>query len=211
MDFFVDANILSGLLNVKSDLAARVEYCAEKVIFADMNNKKQGMDNFLELVRWRYSVRRYSSQPVEQEKLDYVLECARLAPSAVNFQPWRFVVVKSAERRAALCSCYKREWLAEAPLYIVVCADRTQSWKRGCDGHDHADIDAAIAAEHICLAAADCGLGTCWVCNFDVEKCTEALGLGEGICPVAIVPVGYAADSPTDKKRKPLSEVAYEL
>lgn len=169
------------------------------------------MGNFLELVRKRYSVRQYSQQPVEREKLDYILECARLAPSAVNFQPWRFVVVDSAERKAGLCACYKREWLAEAPMYIVVCADRSQSWKRGCDGHDHADIDAAIAAEHICLAAADCGLGSCWVCNFDVARCTELLGLDKDVYPVVIIPVGYAVGAPTDKKRKPLSETVIEM
>ena len=133
--------------------------------------------NFLDLVKARYSVRSYRPQAVEREKVEYLLECARLAPSAVNFQPWRFFVVASDACREALRRCYHREWFAEAPLCIAVCVDESVSWKRKSDGHDHADIDAAIAAEHICLAAAEQGLGSCWVCNFDVPLCREALEL----------------------------------
>lgn len=115
--------------------------------------------NFLDLVKARYSVRSYRPQAVEREKVEYLLECARLAPSAVNFQPWRFFVVASDACREALRRCYHREWFAEAPLCIAVCVDESVSWKRKSDGHDHADIDAAIAAEHICLAAAEQGIG----------------------------------------------------
>ena len=163
--------------------------------------------NFLDLVNKRYSVRSYFPQPVEREKLDRILECARLAPSAVNFQPWRFYVIESEAAKAVLRPCYHREWFAEAPLYIVVCADEAASWKRSSDGHDHADIDAAIAAEHICLAATEQGLGCCWVCNFDVPACREALQLPDNLRPVVLLPIGYAADKPTQKKRKPLSEI----
>ncbi len=165
------------------------------------------MKNFLELVKARYSVRSYSDRKVEPEKVEYLLECARLAPSAVNFQPWRFLVVESDEMRARLQECYVREWFREAPLYIVVCADKAQSWKRKLDGHDHADIDAAIATEHICLAAAEQGLGSCWVCNFDVDLCSEILDLEGELYPVAIVPIGYSADEPTTKKRKMPDEI----
>lgn len=139
--------------------------------------------NFLDLVKARYSVRSYRPQAVEREKVEYLLECARLAPSAVNFQPWRFFVVASDARREALRRCYHREWFAEAPLCIAVCVDESVSWKRKSDGHDHADIDAAIAAEHICLAAAEQGLGSCWVCNFDVPLCREALELPATLRP----------------------------
>ena len=120
--------------------------------------------NFLELTKRRCSVRKYASRPVETEKLDYILEAARMAPSAVNYQPWCFLVVKSDKGREKIQSCYPREWFKQAPCYIVVCGDHAQSWKRA-DGKDHMDIDAAIAAEHICLAAAEQGLGSCWVCN----------------------------------------------
>ena len=91
--------------------------------------------NFLDLVKARYSVRSYRPQAVEREKVEYLLECARLAPSAVNFQPWRFFVVASDARREALRRCYHREWFAEAPLCIAVCVDESVSWKRKSDGH----------------------------------------------------------------------------
>ena len=166
------------------------------------------MKNFLELVTERYSARSYSDRKVEQEKIDYILECARLAPSAVNFQPWKFIIVESEEKRTALHACYAQEWFQQAPLYIVVCGDRSQSWTRKRDGHDHADIDAAIATEHICLAATEVGLGSCWVCNFRPQVVNEVLGIdGETVYPVAIVPLGYATDTPTPKKRKPLEEI----
>lgn len=163
--------------------------------------------DFRALAEARYSVRKYADRAVEPEKLNAVLECARLAPSAVNFQPWRLVVVRDRALRQALHGCYDREWFATAPLYIVVCADEARSWKRRYDGKDHADIDAAIAAEHLCLAAAAEGLGSCWVCAFDPERCAEALELPAMVHPVAIVPIGYPADEPAPKKRRPLDEL----
>ena len=169
------------------------------------------MKSFLELVEARYSSRAYSDRKVEPEKIEYLLECARLAPSAVNFQPWHFIVVESEEMCARLSECYKREWLREAPLYIVICGNKAQSWKRRADGHDHADIDAAIATEHICLAATEQGLGSCWVCNFDVDRCSEILGIEGDLYPVAILPIGYATDEPTEKKRKSLEEIVSRM
>ena len=163
--------------------------------------------DFLDLVKARYSVRSYRTQAVEREKLEYVLECARLAPSAVNFQPWRFLVVADDAQKEALRKCYAREWFAQAPLYIVVCADVSASWKRKSDGRDHADIDAAIAAEHIALAAAEQGLGSCWVCNFDVALCREVLQLPGTQRPVVLIPSGYPADVPAQKRRKALDEI----
>ena len=121
------------------------------------------------------------------------------------------MVVESAEKRARLQECYLREWFREAPLYVVVCADKAQSWKRKLDGHDHADIDAAIATEHICLAATELGLGSCWVCNFDADLCSEVLDLEGELYPVAIVPIGYPTDEPTSKKRKPIEDVVSKV
>ena len=117
--------------------------------------------DLLDLAKKRCSVRQYAATPVEKEKLDYILEVARLAPSAVNFQPWQFLVVSTKENLEKVQSCYEREWLKTAPLCIIACEDHAASWKRGSDGKDHADIDIAIAVEHICLAAAEQGLGTC--------------------------------------------------
>ena len=166
----------------------------------------------LDLVKARYSVRKYLPNPVEKSKLDYIMECVRLAPSAVNFQPWRFAVVTEAGKIAGIKAAYPREWMASVPCIIVACADHSVSWHRPSDGKDHADIDAAIAVEHLCLAAAEVGLGTCWVCNFNVPLCREALGLPDNLEPVALVPVGYAAESVIpEKKRKPMDEILLKI
>lgn len=164
--------------------------------------------NFLELVKARKSERDYTSQEVEQSKLDYILECARLAPSAVNFQPWHFLIVKSEEAKDKIKECYNREWIKTAPMYIVVCGDTSQSWKRKSDGKDHCDIDIAITTQHICLAAAEQGLGTCWVCNFDVELCRKQFNLPTNLYPAVIIPIGYTADKETKvTSRKELDDI----
>lgn len=153
-------------------------------------------------------MRKYLSDDVEPSKLTYILECARLAPSAVNFQPWRFVVVAEKENLSAIKQTYPREWMTDVPCVIVACVDHRESWHRPSDGKDHADIDVAIAVEHLCLAAAEVGLGTCWVCNFDVLRCREVLNLPLEVEPVALIPIGYAASSVIpEKKRKSLEEI----
>lgn len=168
--------------------------------------------DFLELARKRFSARSYRPDKVEKEKTDYILECARVAPSAVNRQPWRFLVVESDEKRSLVQECYSHDWLKEAPLYIVVCADYPAAWTRKYDGKNHADIDAAIAVEHICLAAAEVGLGSCWVCNFDVGKLKASLLLPPETGPVAIIPIGYASAEPEQPSaRKPLDEIVTYL
>lgn len=149
--------------------------------------------NLLEIIKTRKSVRKYLPQAVEQDKLDYIMECARLAPSAVNYQPWHFYIVQSSEAQKNLFECYHNQWFStcHAPLFMVACGDKNASWKRGYDSKDHMDIDVAIAFEHICLAATEQGLGTCWVCNFDPAKVSEFLQLPEHMIPVAITPIGY--------------------
>ena len=137
------------------------------------------------------------------------MECVRLAPSAVNLQPWRFRIVTDQETIAKLQSCYKRDWLSTAPCIIVACANHEESWHRRADNKDHADIDLAIAVEHICLAATEQGLATCWVCNFDAAKCREQLALPENLEPIALVPLGYAEDEMGEKKRKSLEEIMF--
>ncbi|MBB4037381.1 nitroreductase [Dysgonomonas hofstadii] len=164
-----------------------------------------------ELIENRYSVRAYLSQIVEDEKIEYILECARLAPSACNLQPWKFYVIADGDMQQKVHKAYDRDWFKTAPIQIIVCEDTSASWKRkNYDNKDHADIDAAIAAEHICLAAAEIGLGTCWICNFNPQILREALSLPSHIEPVAIFPIGYTdeeSSKPTEKKRKPLSDI----
>ena len=163
---------------------------------------------FKKLSEQRYSVRSYSGEPVTEEQLQYILECARLAPSAVNLQPWKFYVMTSQEDRALLQQCYKRDWLSQAPMYILLTVQHDVEWVRS-DGKRHGDIDVAIAAEHICLAAAEQGLGSCWVCNFNAQLCHQLMELPETEEPVVLIPIGKTAEGlqPTEKKRKEMAEI----
>lgn len=162
---------------------------------------------FKELCEARYSCRAYKQEAVPQEKLDYVLECARLAPSACNKQPWRLRYVTSADGLAAIGRCYNREWLKTTPAVIVVSAMKDEAWSRPADGKCHSDVDASIIAEHICLAAAEQGLGTCWICNFDATLCHDMMDMATAEEPVALIPIGTPADSAPTKKRKAIEEI----
>lgn len=162
--------------------------------------------NFLELTQKRYSCRNYQERPVERELLDYIFECVRMAPSAVNLQPWKFRLVESPEQRAKLQQCYHRDWFNSAPAYVIVTILHDQEWVRR-DGKRHGDIDIAIAVEHLCLAATEQGLATCWVCNFDAALCSELFNLPENEEPAVLIPIGYAADEISEKKRKGLDEI----
>lgn len=163
---------------------------------------------FRDLAEARFSLRNYDSRPVEQEKIDRLLECVRLAPSAVNFQPCVFYVVTDQVLLAQLQDCYNRDWFKTAPMCIVACGNHQQAWHRKLDGKDHTDIDVAIAVDHLTLAAVDMGLGSCWICNYDAQKCAQVLDLLEGVEPIAMVPIGYAAtDERPLKKRKSHDEL----
>ena len=168
--------------------------------------------NMLELSRQRFSARKFTDQKVSSSDLDYLLECARLAPSAVNRQPWRFVVVESEEAKARLRQVYNREWFATAPLYIVCHAHTGRCWTRAADQKAHGDIDVAIAAEHICLAATERGLGSCWVCNYNPDLMRSLFPLPDHEA-VVILPVGHIApDCPQKAKdRLPLAELTDRL
>ena len=162
--------------------------------------------NFLELVKNRYSCRNYQSKAVEQEKIDYIMECVRLAPSACNKQPWKFRIITGEEDRKKACQCYNREWFAAAPVVFIASILHDEEWVRGDNKH-HGDIDIAIAVEHLCLAATEQGLGTCWVCNFDAGLCKDLFGLGKNEEAAVLVPLGYPADESKEKKRKPIDEI----
>ena len=138
--------------------------------------------NFLELVKNRYSCRAYKSLSVEREKLDYILECVRLAPSAVNKQPWRFHIVSKEEDKALLQQCYNRDWFKTAPMYVIASILHDEEWVRS-DG------------------------ATCWVCNFDAALCKQLFGLPANEEPAVVIPLGYADDNPKEKKRKPIEDI----
>ena len=166
---------------------------------------------FYRLATERYSCRKYSSRPVDREMVLAVLDAARLAPSACNKQPWVFTVADknlNPELHAAVAASYGREWAEEAPVLIVVSGIHSQAWHRA-DGKDHTDVDIAITTEHLCLAAASLGLGTCWICNFDRERLSQALNCPDDVEPVVIIPLGYPADDSvrSPRPRKSLDEI----
>ena len=164
------------------------------------------MANFLDLVKNRYSCRDYQPKCVEQEKVDYIMECVRFAPSAVNKQPWLFRMISDEAGKAKLQQCYNRDWFKTAPMYIIASILHDEEWVRA-DGKHHGDIDIAIAVEHLCLAAAEQGLGTCWVCNFDAVLCKDLFQLPAQEEPAVLIPLGYAADEPKIKQRKAIEEI----
>ena len=161
---------------------------------------------FFDLIKQRYSVRAYQSKPVEAAKLQKVLEAANLAPTAANRQPFQIIVIHTKGKEAELKRIYHRDWFSQAPLVIGICATTSEAWSR-MDGKNYADVDATIAMDHLILAAADLGLGTCWVAAFDPVAAREVLGLPDDVEPVAFTPLGYPADEMKAKKRKSLDDI----
>lgn len=168
--------------------------------------------NFLSLASERYSVRSFSATPVEEEKIDRIIEAGRLAPTAINSQPQKIYVAKSAEameKLNALSPC-----MYGAPHCFVFCYNDETVCKRGEDGN-YGDIDVTIVLTHMALEAASIGVGTCIVGYFDRAQLAETLGLPEGIHPVLLMPFGYAAPDCTPSPRhtdfRPLEETVEEI
>src|SRR4030067_1368993 len=117
---------------------------------------------FDELIYKRYSVRAYRDIPVEDEKLNKILEAGRIAPTAANQQPFQIIVIHTADRQDELKQIYRREWFTQAPIVLCVCGIASQAWVRR-DGACYVQVDAAIVMDYIILAATNLGLGTCWI------------------------------------------------
>ncbi|MDR2927236.1 MAG: nitroreductase family protein [Cytophagaceae bacterium] len=167
--------------------------------------------DLLNIIKQRKSERNFSSKKIERSLMLELLEAGRLAPSACNYQPWRFVVVDEPSALRKICEAYPRNWFAAVPQVIVVCGDHRESWKRASDSKDHCDVDVAIAIDHITLMAESKELGTCWVCSFNTGLVSEALQLPEYMEPVALLPIGYPAEKAAvaEKNRKPLEEIVF--
>lgn len=164
----------------------------------------------MEIIEKRRSVRAYKTQEISDEKLSKVLEAARLAPSASNRQPWKFIVVRDPAKRGELAKASRgQSFVGEAPIVIAGVAlepERVMS----CGVPAYA-VDLAIALEHIALAAQDEGLGTCWIGAFSQEEVKKILGVPDQYKVVALMPIGYPEDAPGPKTRKPLDDiVCYE-
>lgn len=166
---------------------------------------------FSELIQVRYSVRSYRPDPVPQEDLEKVLAAACAAPTAANRQPFQLIVIHTRGCEEQVSRMYHRDWFVSAPLVIAACGLPGKGWVRSYDHANYTYVDVAIVMDHLILAAAELGLGTCWIANFDPAVVRQVLGLPEGVEPVALTPLGYPADQPRPKERKPLAElVRYE-
>jgi len=166
--------------------------------------------SFADLIRGRYSVRAYKHDDVPDDVLLQVLEAARLAPTAANRQPFQVIVIHTKGRKSELRRIYARPWFTDPPLVLAIVGVPGEAWVR-MDGKNYTDVDVAIVFDHMILAAADLGLGTCWIGAFNPAAAREVLCLPDGVEPIAFTPLGYPADELRPKERRPLDElVRYE-
>lgn len=154
--------------------------------------------SILDTIKKRYSVRKYKNTPVEQEKVNAILEAAHCAPTAANMQPQKILVVQEPENLAKFS---KGANTYNAPLVMLVCADLNEVWVRPYDGKNMVDIDASIITDHMMLTATDLGLGSCWITYFDPKAIRTAFKLPDNLVPVNILAIGYAADQPQSPDR----------
>lgn len=163
---------------------------------------------FSELIKERYSVRKFSSQPVEEEKLAAILEAVRVAPTAANKQPQRVLVIRSAAGMEKLKDC--TPYTFNAPMALAVCCNTDEAWVRPYDGDNASIVDGSIIGTHIMLAVHNLGLGSTWVGHFDPAVFSKDFNLPPNIVPVALFPIGYlspeARPASLHTKRRPLSE-----
>ena len=171
--------------------------------------------NFYQLIKERESIRSYDPErPLDSVVLDRILEAGRLAPSAANLQPWRFLVVSSKEMLEKVRQCYPRPWFHDAPHILVVVGNIDESWVRKSDGYNSLETDLTIAMDHMILAAEFEGVATCWIGAFDPQILREALSLKENERVYSITPLGYPGKGFTKKggkKRKSPEEIVQML
>ncbi|AVQ44802.1 nitroreductase family protein [Clostridium botulinum] len=167
--------------------------------------------DFINLAKERYSVRNFDTKKIEQEKLDLILKAGQLAPTAVNYQPQRILVIESDEALGKLKTCTIYHF--NAPMALLICADKDEAWKRSYDGKIHTDIDGSIVATHMMLQAAELGLGTTWVGHFDPSAIRNAFSIPTNLEPICLLPVGYpskdAKPNPNHQKRKDISQTVF--
>lgn len=149
--------------------------------------------SFLELAKSRYSVRKFADKPIEQEKLDIILEAGNVAPTGCNYQPQRIYVVQSEKNIAKLNELSKCIFGAKTVLLFTY--DSNEDWKNPLESGVHSGVqDVSIVASHIMLAAWDLGIGTCWVNYFANTKLEKELGVPENERAVLLMPIGYPAE-----------------
>lgn len=171
--------------------------------------------DFLTLAKSRYSVRSFSDKKVEREKLEYILEAGRCAPTAKNLQPQIIYVVEDEAALSAIHDNVYRPFGAKTVL--VCCAKRGEAWTNPYSSWNSAEMDLSICTTQMMLAAASVGIGSTWVCNFDPVKLREVLSLPEDVTPLCLLPIGYADGSDASKPsirhedRKPIDETVKRM
>ncbi|MBP5343088.1 nitroreductase family protein [bacterium] len=162
----------------------------------------------LELMKKRYSCRKFSDKCIPKELIHKILESARLSPTAVNFEPQKILVLESNDSLEKLKKCTNSHFCA--PLAFIISYDKNICWKREYDNHLSGEVDAAIITTHMMLMIEELGLGATWVMHFDPQKLKEEFSLKDNIIPVAILPCGYKAidslPSPRHSIRKNIDE-----
>lgn len=165
--------------------------------------------DFLQMAKDRFSCRKFESKAVEKEKIDKILTAALVAPTAVNKQPQRILVVDERELLTRLKEATK--YTFDAPVCFVICVDRELAYSRGYDGKNSAEIDGSIVTTHMMLEAQDLGLGTTWVMAFNPIKVREILEIPDNMEILAMLPTGYPASdvqvSPMHSKRIDIDEM----
>lgn len=166
---------------------------------------------FTELIQTRESIRSYDpGRQIPEAVLKKILDAGRLAPSAANKQPWKFILVSSPDMLNRVKECYHRDWFKDAPHILVVVGLKDEAWNRKYDGYNSVETDATIAMTHIILAAENDGVATCWIAAFDPVKLKEVLKPGENQIIFGITPLGYPKEGFRKggiKKRKLPEEV----
>lgn len=154
------------------------------------NVAEKATPSFLQLAKSRFSVRYYAKTPVEQEKIDAILEAARVAPTAKNLQPFHIYVLKSAEAIARINKITRCAY--EAPVVFIVCYDKSKAWTNQFDANDNSGVmDTSIVGTHMMLEAFEKGLGSCWVKFFNPREVAAAFDIPGNLTPSFILDVGY--------------------
>ena len=164
-----------------------------------------------EAIKGRRSIRAYKQQNVPEEIVEKLIDAASFAPSAGNIQPWKFVIARKQDTKKKLAQAADQAFIEEAPVVIVVCANEERSsMGYGFRGKTLYCIqDTAAATQNILLTAYSLGLGTCWIGAFNEDEAKKAINAPEEIRPVAIIPVGYANEAPTQRNRRPISQITH--
>jgi len=168
--------------------------------------------NVFEAIKERRSIRSFKEEDVKEEDIEMLIEAARWAPSAGNIQPWEFIIVRRHDLKKELAeAAFGQAFVEEAPIVIVVCADENRSFQgysvRGKTLYCIQDTAAAI--QNIHLTAHSLGLGTCWIGAFSEGETARILKVPNGVRPVAIVPIGYPAESPAPRNRRPINQIIH--